>query len=530
MGLGRGERQNGTVTDPFAHAGALLPAYRAVDWAETPLGPVDSWSAALRGALDITLNTGFPITLLWGPEAVLLYNDSYLPNLAEKHPAALGRPAREVFAEAWDLVGALHRQVMEDDQAVYIEDALVPLMRNGFLTEEYFTFAYSPVHGLDGRVEGVMDIVATTTTQVVLERRLLLLTRLGRALASVERTDEVLGRALDVLAGDVSDIVRTEVARSAASEEVVTDASGDRVFWTRLHNRGPLDIGALGFTLSPLLAADDDYLDFLALLTRTVDQTLDRVHAIESERSLSEALQRSLLTSPPTNLIGAEIAARYQPAGQLAQVGGDWYDSFRLPDGSLALVVGDVAGHDQDAAATMAQLRNLAAASPTPWRPLRRPSSVAWIARSRGSSSTSSPAPCSSSSTSRPPPHGGRARDIRRRCSSRRTVRPGSSTPDRTCSWASTRGPTATTTSWPCPPDRCWCSTRTASSSVAAPRFRTVSTTWSPGSPADSPSVPTRSVRHSWTRRGWARTTSRSSSCGSSRPRDGSRTDHHLSG
>ena len=50
---------------------------------------------------------------------------------------------------------------------------------------------------------------------------------------------------------------------------------------------------------------------------------------------------------------------RYLPAVEIAQIGGDWYDSFRMPDGSLALVVGDVAGHDLDAAATMAQLRNL---------------------------------------------------------------------------------------------------------------------------------------------------------------------------
>ncbi len=50
---------------------------------------------------------------------------------------------------------------------------------------------------------------------------------------------------------------------------------------------------------------------------------------------------------------------RYQSAAELAQVGGDWYDAFYLPDGSLTMVVGDVAGHDHDAAASMGQLRNL---------------------------------------------------------------------------------------------------------------------------------------------------------------------------
>jgi serine phosphatase RsbU (regulator of sigma subunit) len=50
---------------------------------------------------------------------------------------------------------------------------------------------------------------------------------------------------------------------------------------------------------------------------------------------------------------------RYQPATERARVGGDWYDAFTGPDGSLLVAVGDVTGHDQWAAAAMAQIRNL---------------------------------------------------------------------------------------------------------------------------------------------------------------------------
>jgi serine phosphatase RsbU (regulator of sigma subunit) len=56
---------------------------------------------------------------------------------------------------------------------------------------------------------------------------------------------------------------------------------------------------------------------------------------------------------------GLEIAVRYRPAAEEAQIGGDWFDAFALSDGSLAVVVGDVTGHDADAAAAMAQVRNL---------------------------------------------------------------------------------------------------------------------------------------------------------------------------
>jgi phosphoserine phosphatase RsbU/P len=73
---------------------------------------------------------------------------------------------------------------------------------------------------------------------------------------------------------------------------------------------------------------------------------------------VAETLQRSLLTEPPP-VPGLDIAVRYLPAVQHARVGGDWYDAFPLPDGSTMLVIGDVAGHDVAAAATMAQARGL---------------------------------------------------------------------------------------------------------------------------------------------------------------------------
>lgn len=94
-------------------------------------------------------------------------------------------------------------------------------------------------------------------------------------------------------------------------------------------------------------------------------QVLDRIEIRQAERHaaaevqrIAETLQRSLLTAPPVR-DGLRIAVRYQPASQVAKVGGDWYDAFLLPDGSTRLVIGDVAGHDQDAAAAMAQVRNV---------------------------------------------------------------------------------------------------------------------------------------------------------------------------
>jgi serine phosphatase RsbU (regulator of sigma subunit) len=85
---------------------------------------------------------------------------------------------------------------------------------------------------------------------------------------------------------------------------------------------------------------------------------LDNARLYAQQRRLAEGLQRSMLTDPPVT-DAAEIVVRYDPAVQAAEVGGDWYDAFLQPDGGLVLVIGDVVGHDTEAAAAMGQLRGL---------------------------------------------------------------------------------------------------------------------------------------------------------------------------
>ncbi|WP_432493455.1 SpoIIE family protein phosphatase [Kineococcus gypseus] len=85
---------------------------------------------------------------------------------------------------------------------------------------------------------------------------------------------------------------------------------------------------------------------------------LDNARLYAQQQHVAEGLQRSLLTAPvePDHL---EVRVRYRPAARAVQVGGDWYDSFLQPDGGTVLVIGDVMGHDVDAAAAMSQVRSL---------------------------------------------------------------------------------------------------------------------------------------------------------------------------
>ncbi|CAM5664833.1 hypothetical protein SHIRM173S_11444 [Streptomyces hirsutus] len=93
-------------------------------------------------------------------------------------------------------------------------------------------------------------------------------------------------------------------------------------------------------------------------LVRAIALRVDNARLHQETRKIAERLQRSLLPALP-EIPGLQLAARYAASSATAEVGGDWYDCFVLPDGDTALVIGDVAGHDLDAAIAMSQLRSM---------------------------------------------------------------------------------------------------------------------------------------------------------------------------
>ena len=116
--------------------------------------------------------------------------------------------------------------------------------------------------------------------------------------------------------------------------------------------------GALDVELSEHLVPDGAYRAFLQLIAAIARAGARPRRGARGGAGITEAMQRDLLASPP-DVPGFDIAVRYRPAAEQAQIGGDWYDAFGLRDGRLTIVVGDVTGHDANAAAAMAQVRNL---------------------------------------------------------------------------------------------------------------------------------------------------------------------------
>jgi PAS domain S-box-containing protein len=91
---------------------------------------------------------------------------------------------------------------------------------------------------------------------------------------------------------------------------------------------------------------------------RRAGVAVDQARLYGQQRELADALQRSMLTAPPEP-DHCQIAVRYVPAAEGAEIGGDWYDAFLQEDGATVLAIGDVAGHDTRAAAAMGQVRGL---------------------------------------------------------------------------------------------------------------------------------------------------------------------------
>ncbi len=164
--------------DVFPGGSEMAGRCRALDWAATPLGPVEGWPAALRWAVRTCLESPFPINLWCGPELVLIYNDGYRHVLGSKHPSALGRGGAEVWREIWPGIAPMFEQIRAGGPAVYADDAPFVVERAEHPSDPahpgepnaWFTFALSPVRDEAGEIVAFINIVSETTGRLLAER------------------------------------------------------------------------------------------------------------------------------------------------------------------------------------------------------------------------------------------------------------------------------------------------------------------------------------------------------------------------
>jgi PAS domain S-box-containing protein len=293
------------------------------------------------------MSSRYAMFVWWGRHLSNLYNDAYRPFLGKKHPNALGRSAREVWAEIWDLIGPRTEAVLERGESTFDEALLLVMDRFGYQEETYFTFSYSPLRNDRGEVGGIFAAVTDETSRVIGERRLRLLREVAAASPQTHTPEQVCAVAAECISPNARDLpfallYLTEpggkTARLAAQvgmepgspgaascvelnnasspwplaqaashnalavvedlasrfEQLPTgawDRAPDRAAVVRLGEQG--QARAAGFLivgLNPYLVFDEEYRGFIELLGGQIAAGIANARAYQEERRSAEAL------------------------------------------------------------------------------------------------------------------------------------------------------------------------------------------------------------------------------------------------
>ena len=307
--------------------GALI---RSIDWTHTAVGPMVGWPASLRTALSMMLGSRYPMFLWWGASLVNFYNDGYIPVLGQRHPGAMGASAPEVWSEIWHVIGPQADIVMRKGEATWNDRQLLVMERNGFVEETYFSWSYSPAHDESGDIAGVFCACTEDTRRVLGERRLRTLRELAADALAAQSVSQACERAAQAMACNRHDLpfalvyLRADVerARLAAStgfepapayidmREML--AAGE---W-RLPPEGIVAPGApwpervrqalvvpiaqagsespagvLVAGISPRLALDQEYREFLDLVGGQLARAISDATAFEAEHRRAQMLE-----------------------------------------------------------------------------------------------------------------------------------------------------------------------------------------------------------------------------------------------
>ena len=146
--------------------GEVAELIRSRDWSRTPLGPIESWPQCLRTALGICLHASAPMAVYWGREFITFYNNVCAQLIGDKHPAALGMPAAELYADIWDSVGPLFHTALAEGISTGSRNQPVPINRGGCYEERRFDFTAIPVSDGHGHIGGIIVFAFEITDHV----------------------------------------------------------------------------------------------------------------------------------------------------------------------------------------------------------------------------------------------------------------------------------------------------------------------------------------------------------------------------
>lgn len=369
----------------------------SLDASARVLGPREDWAPQVRAAWDLTTACPLPVALLVGPDQAVLYNEPFSQLLGDRHPEAFAGPAATVLKQVWgdEHVAEALARVARGGEAFLDEGRELHLDRgrDTFGPDvAHFIRSGSPVLDDDGAVLAVLHVVVQTATS---QDRARAVARLATSLAVAVTVDDVCKvvlrqavTAFDAVSAAIClpspGPVGWRLARRHRIEELSPDEERLPLIWSEVgedladlvgavSSRAEVHVSSSGDLVAvPLRGTSaeailvvhreatplpSDTATVLSAFSDLVGEALGRAVVYDAERSTAELLQRTLLPPNLPQSDAVSIAARYEPVSEGAVAGGDFYDSFFLADGRLALVIGDVVGRGVMAATVMGQVR-----------------------------------------------------------------------------------------------------------------------------------------------------------------------------
>ncbi len=281
--------------------GARIAEYR---WAETPLGDLADWDEPLRQAVALIVGSAIPMSVVWGPDLTLLYNDACRELYgAARYASSLGKPA----AQAWPGPDAGFdelRGVVDSGSPFLALNKAVWLDRNEPREPSYLTFGHAPLQSVAGETAGVLTVFLENE-ELATERE--------RAAHVAE-----LGEAKSAFFAALSHEFRTPLALIAAPLEQALDERATL----------PRDV-AKGLTVARVNVARltrmvDALLDFSRLEATRVVPNLSRLDLVRFTRGLAANF------APAMERAGLDFTAEVDDAVGEVSVDQDMYERIVL--------------------------------------------------------------------------------------------------------------------------------------------------------------------------------------------------------
>lgn len=210
----------------------MLGEIQAFDWASTPIGPIETWSASIRAAVRLLLPSKAAMCVLVGRDGILIYNDAMREMFGAQYHGSLGKPVAEVLPEAIEFYRLAIDGCYALEPSAHLDSPL-KLQRDGVAGTAWFSLEFTPIADQDGTVHGALVTCCETTARVL-------------AVRDLQKSRERLVAALN--AGGIVGTWEMDVA----SKLVISDAG-----FARLHGVDP-DLAERGLPGDVFVAAVDE--------------------------------------------------------------------------------------------------------------------------------------------------------------------------------------------------------------------------------------------------------------------------------